>query len=455
MPIRVAQIIVAGSALALIAGAQSSGNPLSGGSMGIGSERDGFRLYDISITLGYATSANPVGQFASPGDGALKPDENYGISGTVGYQHHREKNNVSITYTGSYSGLVHYSDANGYSESLSITAEHKLAPKWDTSFSASGQDGTLIQILNQPNPLSVISQMPADVNDLAAALGLGNFSSSSAASAILGAPVVQIPIRTLLLGDKVLSYSGSAALSYAYSKHLSFHLGGSGSGGENRNPGLNGGPATNFVLPHSYNANAGMSWTYSSTPRTDLGINLEGNRLQNRYQSAYTATATASAGRKLTERFFAKIYGGATYTDITEQTSGSPKTEQFVGGASLGMKTHDQTLTATYDRSVSDSFASFVGTYTVFSGTWQWARRGSRFRMSASAGQQQVRNTGFESFSGWQAGGGFSELLTRTTSVSGQYVYFKTAGSFQGNQSGFSENSVRMSFNWAPDGAYR
>jgi hypothetical protein len=423
----------------------------------LGAGREGARLYEVSVFSGYSSSAFPLGagQIPSPGTGVLGSDATYGVSAVLGLQHHRERTNFSIRYSGAYTGMVHYSDADGYSQWLTLSADRKLSPKWSFNMSASGQDARLIQVLNEPSATSVISQLPSDFNDFAAALGLGSYSTAQAASMILGAPVVQTPLRALLLGNKMLTYSGNGGLTYAYSRHLSFHASSFASGGQTRSAALDGVPQTNYVMPRSLGADAGMSWSYSPSPRTNLGFNVDANRLQNHFQNAYTSTATASVGRKMGMHWFSKIYGGATLTQVTQQLSGTPETRQAVGGASIGIKTYTDSFVASYDRLASDAYGSVVGTYTTLSGTWNRRRPGSRFSTFASFGEQQMSNTGFESFSGWQASGGLSERLTDTTALSAQYVYFKTAGNYLGTPSSLSVQSVRLSMSWSPQSGLR
>jgi hypothetical protein len=429
-----------------------------GGSLGnsIDVVREGLNFYGLSVFAGYSTSATPFGQGQfSPGAAALNSDETYGVSASAGWQRHREKGSFSIRYSGGYSGMVHYSDANGYSQSLTLGADRKLGPKWHLSLTASGQDATLAEELNEPTSVSVISQLSSDFDNFAAAFGLGSYTTAQAASAILGAPVVQSPIRALLLGNKIVNYSGNLGLTYAYSRHLSFHAAAFGAGGESRSAAYDGVPATNYVLPQSYGGDIGASWSYSPSPRTDLGVSLDANRLQNHFQTGYTGTATASAGRKMGPHWFTRIYGGGTYSDITQQASGTPTTRQAVGGGALGVKTYDNTFVASYDRSVSDAYGSFIGTYSTISGTWRRHIPGTKMSMFASYGEQQVSNTGFESFSGWTASAGVSEYLTNTTSLNAQYVYFKTGGNYLGTASTFSVQSVRLTMSWFPQSVPR
>src|SRR5215813_13205864 len=79
------------------------GGPGAGLQSGAGeATRDGFHLYNVSLFGGYSSSANPLAQSALPQQGNLGADENYGASFEVGWQHHREKDNFTINYNGSY-----------------------------------------------------------------------------------------------------------------------------------------------------------------------------------------------------------------------------------------------------------------------------------------------------------------------------------------------------------------
>lgn len=444
-------IAIAASVLIPACQAQALLDQGNAGGNATGAAQEGAGIYSVSVFSGYSTSAYPAGagQAILPGAGILGPDENYGASAILGWQHHRDKGGFSIRYSGSYMGLVHYSDANGYSQTLSLTADRTLARKWNVHLSVYGQDSTLIQFLNEPSATSVTSQVPSDFNDFAAAFGLGSFSTAQAASAILGAPVVQTPLSALLLGNKVLSYSGNAGLNYAVSRHFSLHASSLVSGGQNRSGDQVGTSQINYVLPFSYGGNAGMGWTYSPSPRTDLGVNIEGNDMQSRLQSSYTGTTTASFGRKMGMHWFLKMYGGGALTGITEQISGSPRTRQFVGGGSIGVKTYTGTFVVKYDRGANNSYG-VAGTYSALSGSWNWHHPGGRLSLFASASQQQLSDTGFESLSGWQAGAGFSVRTTAKTSLTAQYTYFTTAGNYLGNASSLSEQSVRLSMSWSP-----
>src|SRR6185503_12811079 len=115
---------------------------------------------------------------------------------SLGFQRHREKTDLSLLYSGTYTGLVQSSEAKDYSQSLSLNVTRKIAPKWTASLSLSGQDATLAQSLFTPSGLSLDSQVIPGFDDLAAAFGIGQFSNSQIASMIsLPGSVLGSPLR--------------------------------------------------------------------------------------------------------------------------------------------------------------------------------------------------------------------------------------------------------------------
>lgn len=415
----------------------------------VGTENQGAGLYQLGVFAGYSTSANPygaLGQYA-PGVASLGADENYGANAILGWQRHGERSSFSARYSGTYQGMAHYSSANGYSQSLTLGGNRQMSEKWSVSLRASGADNTVIQLLNEPTAVSVTSQLPSNFDDFAASFGIGSFSTPQVASSIQSAPVLQTPLSALLLGGQVLTYSGSLGLDYAASPHLTFHVSPVVEGGQDLSSSQSG--FANYLMPFSYGGNAGMTWSYSTSPRTQIGFNLQGMDTQNRYQGSYGGTATASLGRKMGTSWFLRMYGGATLMWISEQFVGAPQTHNIVGGGSLGVKTYTGTFVASYGRSEADSYG-FLGTSTTASGSWSQHHPGSSWSTSATFSQQQLRNTGFESLSGWQASAGLSKRLTEHIEMRGQYVYLSNSGSYLGSAARYSVQSVRLTMSWLP-----
>ena len=415
----------------------------------------GFRLNGVSIYSGYSTSALPLGlaQTAPAGTQELGGSTIYGASASFGWQPHGRGTNFSVLYSISYGGTVRYPDLNGLSHSLSMSASRQLTRKWSFSLTGAAQDSTMAEFMYQPSALSVLSQLPASFDDLAAAFSVGQFSNAQMASTLTGASLMASPASGLLLGNRVLSYSGNAGLNYARSSRLSFHFASFSAGGQSRRGGQNGIPQQTYVLPRSLGMAAGMGVSYSLSPRTQVGLNVDEGRVVNGYQNAYSTNSTASFGRKMGVRWFLSVHGGGSLTQTIQHTYGVPASRQLIGGGSLGVRIYTQTLVASYDRTSSDAYGFAVGTNTTASASWNWQRPGSRWSISASGAQYQMRNTGFTSISGWQGSGGVSASLNAHTSVNAQYVYLNTQGGYAGNLNNLIAHSIRLSLSWNPQTA--
>jgi len=422
------------------------------------SQLGGLQLIGVSVYSGYSTSAYPDGGFAlnnSNGAAPLGGDATYGASASVGWQRHLARTDFSALYTGSYSGMVRNSGLNALNHSLSISAARKLTPRWTFEFSASAQDATLAQVLYQPSSLSVLSVAPATFDDLAAALSAGQFTSAQAASILTGTPILQTPGRNVLVGDRILSYTAQAGVNYAFSSRLHMHFGSFAAAGQTRLGGQDNVAPSNYVMPRTLGGDAGMGLSYSLSPRTDVGFDLGVNRTQNRIQTAYVNTATAFVSRKMGTHWFLRLQGGGAYSVITDQTTGSPKTRQIIGGGSLGFQARTHTLIGSYTRSAADTFGFAVGAITSEAGAWSWRQPGSRWGLFASFSEQQTRNTGFSSLTGWQAAGGVTARLDSHATLSAQYVYLSNSGTYLGTFNNLAIHSVRLSLGWSPQAIQR
>lgn len=413
----------------------------------------GIHLYGVSVFSGYSTSAYPggPGQFQADA-GILGADVDYGASASLGWQHHRDRSNFSMLYSGTYAGMVRYSGSNAFSQGLSLAFSRTLSPKWSLAIAGIGSDSTVAQLLFQPSNIGVISQVPASFDDLAAAFSIGQFSSSQVGSTLTGPRTLDSPARALLLGSRMLSYSGQMSLGYAATSRLSFHLSSFTAGGQHRRGG-NSPQDTSYVMPHSLGLTGGVGFVYMFSPRTQMGFDAGVNRLMNRYQKAYVSNANVSIGRKMGMHWFLRAYGGGSLTRSTAQPIGTPSQRAITGGGSIGFRTYRHTLVGTYDRSSMDAYGFTVGVNTSLTAAWTWHRPGSSWNVFTSFGQEQVRNTGYASLSGLQAGGGVMERLNGHMQLSAQYVYMNNTGGYLGNVTNLAIHGVRVSMSWSPQEA--
>ena len=419
----------------------------------------GLHLYGVNVFSAYVSSANPLNTSlnATPGATQLGYDLSYGVSASAGWRYQREdKGGISVLYTGSYSESKNYSSLSSFSHALRANASWNPRPKWTLNVSATGQYQTLADYLFSPTASSVIAQTPATFNNLAAAMGVGQFSDPQAASMLTGgaatatATPLATPATSLLVGTRVLSYATQASLNYEATKRLMFNFAAVTAAGENRTGGSAGVAEQNYVTPRSIGLDAGASMNYELSTRTEIGVAITAARTSNHYQGAYTTAASASLGRKMGAHWFLRGSAGAAYNKVIQQLSGAPISRQMIGSGSLGYQLQSQTLVASYNRTNMEANGFAVGTSAIFSGTWSWRRPGARWSTFASLGQQQLGNTGFASLSGWTVATGFVAHLQGNIMLTAQYVYSNDTGTYLGNVTKLSVNSVRLSLGWAP-----
>ena len=415
-------------------------------------EGSGFGLYGVSVYSGYST-VHSLNALPSVVQGNARI--NYGASASGGWQHHSELKNFAAMYSGNYGGLINGSNYHSFNQSLSLSASRKFARKWTVNLSGYGQDTNLSQYLFEPLSLSVLSQLPGNVNDLAATLGLGQFSSTQAANMLQqGAPFLQSPLRTGLLGDRVLSYSGQLSLDYAYSTRWNFHISGFTAGGQNRFGGQTG-TTNNYSMPRTFGGSGGVAFSYAVSPRTQVGLSVDENSTWNHYQNSHGTSATASFGRKMGEHWFLQMNGGGTWTKYTKQAYGNAGSLQAVGGGSLGFKVYAQTFVGSYQMTSSDTFGFAVGRNSYANLAWTWHRPGNRMTVFSGFGRHAIDNTGYINMSGWQVSSGLSANMGGHTSVTAQYVYVDSTSNFLGTPYSFETHSVRLSLNWSPQAVRR
>jgi hypothetical protein len=413
----------------------------------------GIHIYGVSVYAGYSTSAYPLGGVALNESSALAnlgADETYGATATIGWQQHGARTNLSVIYSGGYGGMVRYSGTNGMNHSLSLNFSRQLSSRWTASVSGDGADNNIAQFLFQPEQFSAAMSAPVSFEDFAAAFAVGAFSNAQIASMLTGSPILMSPARSLLLGDRVLSYSVQGGLSYAYSSRFHFHLSSFSAAGQARQAGTDIVAPSTYVMPRSTGANADAGFSYMLSPRTDVEVNGGEYMVWNHYQRVRGSSATVGLGRKMGPHWFLRLYAGGSQTESAQYLAGQPKPRQVIGGGSLGVKTHSHSLAGSYDRSSYDPFGFAAGTSISISGSWHWQRPGSRWSTFAGYGEQQLRNTGFASISGWQASGGIALRLWPQATASLQYAHMQSAGTYTGSFNTFKVDSIRVSLGWTP-----
>ena len=420
---------------------------------------EGIHLYGVNAYSSYVSSAYPITYTNTilPAAANLGYDVSYGLSASAGWQYHPgDKTNISVFYTGTYNRSENYSSLSAFGHSLRANASWELTPKLTFNISGNAIYETLGDYLFEPTSQSIAAQSPVPISDVAASQSIGQFSSSQAASLLTGSTAASAltpasnPAVGLLLGNRIFTYAAQASLSYQVTERLSVEFSGITAAGQDRIGSTAGVPAQSYPVPRTIGLNAGVAMDYSLSPRTTLGVGVTGARTSNVYQNAYTSMAQVYLGRMMGEHWFFRGSGGGSYTTSLQQQSGAPIASQVIASGSVGYSLQSQTYLASYNRSSMDSIGYAVGTNTRMMGTWSWHPADARWNLSASVGQQEIRNTGFSSLTGWQTMLAWHMRLVGNTSVTLQYAHDISSGIYLGQAARITINSIRLTLGWTP-----
>ncbi len=359
-----------------------------------------------------------------------------------------------MLYSGSYGGFVRNTGLGGLSQSLTLHLGRQFTSKWLLNLSGSAQDSTQVEYLNQPSSLSVVSQLPLTFDDLAASFSISHFTNTQTATALFSSPQFESPARNLLVGTRLVTYSGQIGLTYAHSSRLSFQFTGFTAAGQFRTDSSMS-PAQFGPLARSMGINAGVGMSYSLSPRTTFSLNAGETYIQNRYEAGYVSSATATLGRKMGQHWFLSGFAGATFSQMARQVYTPAPSKQWTGGGSLGYQGLQHTLIASYNRTAADAYGFSTGKNSTASGSWVWRRPASRWSVFANAGEQQINGNGYADLQGWTVSGGVSNRLTPQTVFTTEYSYSNDSGVLEGKFQDLTIHMIRLSLSWSPAPVYR
>jgi len=405
-----------------------------------------LRIYSLSTYFGYSSFRFPQN---TPGSVNATADSRrtIGLLGSAGWQRFRGRTNFSIRYTGSYGRDINQSSLDRLNHSVFINLTRPLGRKWRVDFSADGQDSTYEQFVFDNSTLATIVQTPASVDDLAASMSVGQFTSTQGAVLLGGTNTAASPTRALLLGSSILTYGARAGLSYAPTSRLNIRFGSFALGGEHRSNASTG-LQPNYIIPRTFGGDASVSISYLFSSRTSLELDAGQNYISTRQLTSSGTSATIGLGRKMGRHWFLRGYMGGYF--IAHQSGGSPVPPQTIGGASLGFTTYGNTLLASYSRSGYDLTAGGVGGNSLFSGAWAWRRPRNNWGLNASYSYTKTGTAGLATVSGWHAAVGFNQRLSDNFIMTATCTYLDSRGSYLNISNRIKVEGVRITLGWAP-----
>jgi hypothetical protein len=410
----------------------------------------GLRIRSASVYATYESTLLPNGSGFLSTPVSLPADIGLGGSVAVDWMNFTERSSTSLNYTSSYTGYLRNSYLNALNHALSLTTRRKLAPRWLFQFSLAGNLSSLEQSIFSTPTLSSVASTPSTFKDLAAATLASKFANNPQLATVLTtSPLLESPVSNLVYGQRMLTSSASAALSYSYSPRLSLTF----SGGASRAQYIAGdqlpGAVTTSLLSNTTSGQAGIGLSYSLSPWTQLNGSVTTVRVSSSIYDAYTTTALLGLGRTFRRHWIVQTHGGMGVSKSLRQFSSlsPPKPAPAVGG-SLAYKTGSHTFLASADRTVSDSYGLGASTSSSSAAAWHWRRLGNSWWLDSSVTWQQLRGGPFNDTSGWHTTIALSRAIGPYTIFVTQYAHLSYSGSLLAAAYHTTQDAVRISILW-------
>ena len=430
----------------------NSFNPLS-------SSANGFHLYGVSVYGAYYNNGTPFGldtttfnpYQSSSGVGVL------GVAANLGWSKSTDRATASIVYSPSYVGSPSNSQYNEFSQRAAINWSQKIGNAWSFGFSASGMLTNYEQLFFSPSALGSAAASSATFEDLASSSFTGKTSNTQLAPVLAGSQLASAPEQSFLYGNRLLSAGSAISLTYSPHGRSSLQVSLSGARTQNYQDNVSGSAenASNFVLvPKSTSADVMLTYSYSISPRTQIGFTASSMRVWSSYVRGFTSQGSFTLARTLTPHWFVNLHGGVGVITYSQSQFPQSSTPQSLGGGSLGYKVLSHTFLASFERTIGDFYGLGASTTNGFNAAWNWRRPGSAWSLFAGGGYQQLSGSVFVNTTSWRASAGVARALGRHFFMDVQYGYFQIPSNLAASGARIDESGIIVSATWSPS-SYR
>jgi hypothetical protein len=413
--------------------------------------KGGLQIRSVSVNGVYYSNglSLDIGTF-QPGLVNATPDLGAGANIVLEWTRFTERSTFSLTYSPSYIGRVRYTSLDALNQAFSLNLSRKLASRWHFGFSAAADISNLGGYLFSPTTLGNVASVPANFEDLTAALLTSKFTGNPQLGVTLtNSPLVESPLRVLVYGQRMLTASAQASLSYSLSPRLAVSF----KGGADRtqhlsDPQVPGGTSF-YLIPATTLESASIGISYSLSPATQVGGSISTDRVRYGSQNFYTTTSVGTWGRALGRHWLLQLLGGVGVTTFVAPSLNTFPTEPHpIVSGTLIYKTGEHTLMGSYARRTSDEYGFGASTTSSADATWRWGRHGRPWWVESNFGWQQLYGSGVSNISGWRVTAALNQRLTPHLVLRTQYAYLGFGGGLQMAGSHFSQNAVRFEVTW-------
>jgi len=371
-----------------------------------------------------------------------------GAAATLTWNHTGAGSSVSAGYTGSYFASSRAVDSTSFNHSLVFDVSRSLR-RWTIGFSLNGHITGPEQFLFNPSGLGQFAATPSTADEFTSTLLTGTSTNDQLNGLVNRAPTLESPLRGLLYGERTAQAGASAYARYAVSPRLDIRLGVTAFKGMHlsSNP-QSGSPAPAYLFPQSASASSSVGISYSLSPRTQLGGNLDFTRTFSSIVTAgYYTTGNVSLGHIMGRRWFLEGHAGAGTVFHVGNTViiQRHRLSQPVLGGSTAYRTGSQTWMFVEDWTVGDLYGAGSTSTLTSTFTWSWSRPGSAWSLALGTGHQQLRLDGGNNLTGEGINARLGRAITRQIGLLAEYGFQTNYGRFSPH---LRQQGVRLSLAW-------
>ena len=418
----------------------------------------GLTLQSATIFGGYSSNSLPRGLGNGPfslRNIQLGADYDLGASAVINYSRNGRRSLTQFSYTPSHVQRSRIPEWTTTDHRFSFNSSRDLTPRLSLQGNANAGNVGLEQSWMRPSVTRPI-EAPASFDELMERVLAGEFTDDEFAAILTGSPVVDDPgglERELL---RIFSVSAGVRASYAYSRRLTFHLGGNAASntllGDHQRPGSSG-PR---YLDYTRTNRAHVTADYRLSSRTRISFAHATRFTDSTLVKSTSQNPTVSLSQALSRHWMYEVGAGVGMIHFDESSSrfDLADTTTWTAQALLGYTTGAHQFNLSARRQVGDPMG--FGSRSTAQANLMWAYQPRFSPWGANAGIAFSR-TDFgagarfgRGFSSDLYSAGLSRRLTPSTTLRSDYYFGEYVSPYSGVASDMSLHRLQMSLMWRP-----
>jgi hypothetical protein len=416
----------------------------------------GFRIDEVSLESSYYSAVTPFGAPSQigPGTPVFGADVGNTVAATISYHVRRPTSILEIDYTPSYDRYVRNSQLNRMNHELTITTSHPfhLTPRLTLDFDVNASITNARQYLFNFGNLNRTAASATSADELAGSVVGTPVAGGGASQAAATAPTLDSAAQQLFFGNRILIAGVNSKISYAWSPRLNIgiDLGGS------RYQHLGGGedivasqPGAGFLLNQTTTGIAGITASYSLSPRVEIGGDVTTSRNFSRQQQGFATTSTFRISRRMGQYWFSQVHAGVAIINVNGNVTQNSKEPQYLVGADVGFKTRANTFLVSPQRTITNMFGVVYNTTDV-QATWIWQSQRRTWQLSSGGGYQSFDELPRSKVSAWRGTIALGRKLGSQLVGQLQYSQMRYSGGFDAGVYRVAQRGVMLALSWVP-----